>query len=87
MRTFLMPMNWIFVKLGVSATPYYDMSVWLNDIYRPGTGISGGHTQWLIETDMYLSFGFFGGFLPLFLYLKIINILYKKAGHRGLLYK
>lgn len=83
-KTFFLPLNWPFVKLGFTGvSKFYDMSIWLTTEYYPESWINGGTTQWPIESDMYLSFLFWGGIPVLFLYFGIIAYLYKRAQNKG----
>lgn len=82
--TVLLPLNWVLMKLGgyYINVPYHDMSIWLTTIYYPDSWINGGTHQWPIETDMYLSFNYWGGIPFLILYFIIIGIVYRNAEHK-----
>ena len=83
-KTFFLPLNWPLVKLGFDGfSKYYDMSVWLTNVYYPESWINGGTTQWPMEADMYLSFFFFGGIPLVILYFGIIGYIYRRAHKKG----
>lgn len=82
--TVLLPFNWILMKFGVYiGVPYHDMSIWLTDTYYPDSWAVGGTTQWPIETDMYLSFMYYGGIPLVVLYFVVIAYLYRRAQEKG----
>lgn len=78
--TVLLPLNWVLLKLGhYISVPYHDMSIWLTTIYYPESWINGGTHQWPIETDLYLSFHYWGGIPFLIVYFAIIGVFYRNA--------
>ena len=78
--TFFLPLNCPWVKLGVTeVSQYYDISIWMTVNYYPESWLNGGTTQWPLESDMYLSFCFWGGLPIVILYFSIIAYLYRKA--------
>lgn len=83
-RTFFLPLNWPLVKLGFTKfSKFYDMSIWMTTEYYPDSWLNGGTVQWPLESDMYMSFFFWGGIPLVILYFAIIAKIYRKAQNKG----
>lgn len=76
--TILLPFNKLLTPIGIGEK-FYDVSSWLTSIYYPDAWRIRATQQWPIETDLYLSMGYYFGIPLLIVMFLLFGLMHRHA--------